>query len=431
LFDGIDIVFDNIANKLHVVYSRGTAGYPDHLTHYYALRSDNTWGEYKQVSDYGSYYTPPTVSFSQNRVHVSYEERGVAKSRDKYLNAWQNPETVASSFAEHKIHAHSSKLLYFYAEPQQGFYLDIYVRQRDLNGSSWSSPFLLHEVDAFVPAAANTSDSKTHIVYYGGLGDIYYRNYNGSTWSTESTIGTGGLGFSLISSTSNDLYVTWVGNDDFIKYLQYDAVPLAPQNLVAQAYTEPNGTTHPKLTWDIANEPDVIIKDDAYDIQRRLIFNYGVGSTWTSVDFVDGDLTEYIDYELSGVYQEAHTAQYKIRVRDYNNHYSDFSSIVSINFSRMNKISSGIQSYDYNLEQNYPNPFNPTTQISYSIKSAGVVTLKAYDMLGNEVANLVDERKEPGNYSVTFDAGNLPSGIYIYKITANDFTSSRKLMLIK
>ena len=97
----------------------------------------------------------------------------------------------------------------------------------------------------------------------------------------------------------------------------------------------------------------------------------------------------------------------------------------------MNKISSGIQSYDYNLEQNYLNSFNPTTQISYSIKSAGVVILKAYDMLGNEVANLVDERKEPGNYSVTFDAGNLPSGIYIYKITANDFTSSRKLMLIK
>lgn len=239
---------------------------------------------------------------------------------------------------------------------------------------------------------------------------------------------------SSLSSASNDLYVVYreaPGSSPYIKYRQYDALPLTPQNLVAQASTEPNGTTHPKLTWDRANEPDVIIKDDAYDIQRRLIFNYGVGSNWTSIDFVDGDLMEYIDYELSGVYQEAHTAQYKIRVRDYNNHYSDFSSIVSINFSRMNKISSGIQSYDYNLEQNYLNSFNPTTQISYSIKSAGVVILKAYDMLGNEVANLVDERKEPGNYSVTFDAGNLPSGIYIYKITANDFTSSRKLMLIK
>jgi len=180
-FYGYDIAFDNNVNKLHMVYNRGGQ------TYYYSLRSDNTWGEFQQVSSYSG-YSAPTVSFSQNRVHVSYEEGSVAKSRDKHLTSWQTPETVTSSSLEERIHAGNSKLLYFYSEPQQGFYLDMYVRQRDFNGT-WSSPFLLHGVLDGVPAAANTFDGKTHIVYRAG--DIYYRNYNGSTWSSETTIGTG------------------------------------------------------------------------------------------------------------------------------------------------------------------------------------------------------------------------------------------------
>lgn len=165
-FYGIDIAFDNNVNKLHLVYNRGGQ------TYYYALRSDNTWGEFQQVSSIST-NSAPTVSFSQDRVHVSYEEGLVAKSRDKHLASWQTPETVTSSSLEERIHAGNSKLLYFYSEPQQGFYLDTYVRQRDFNGN-WSSPFLLHEVNAFVPAAANTFDSRTHIVYHDG--DILYRN---------------------------------------------------------------------------------------------------------------------------------------------------------------------------------------------------------------------------------------------------------------
>jgi len=117
--------------------------------------------------------------------------------------------------------------------------------------------------------------------------------------------------------------------------------------------------------------------------------------------------------------------------KDYNNYLSDYSSVVSITFGQMRKIYAENTKYDYNLSQNFPNPFNPTTQISYSVNSAGNVALKVYDMLGTEVASLVNERKEPGNYSVTFNASSLPSGIYVYKLTANEFISTKKLMLVK
>ena len=87
--------------------------------------------------------------------------------------------------------------------------------------------------------------------------------------------------------------------------------------------------------------------------------------------------------------------------------------------------------YDYKLAQNYPNPFNPSTRISYSIKEEGLVTLKIFNILGQEVATLVNDVKSPGNYNVNFDASRLSSGIYLYKINSNGFTQTKKMMLLK
>jgi len=104
---------------------------------------------------------------------------------------------------------------------------------------------------------------------------------------------------------------------------------------------------------------------------------------------------------------------------------------------------------NYGLEQNYPNPFNPSTKIKYTIpsviasetKQSQLVSLKVYDVLGNEVATLVNEEKSAGNYEVNFSAkggsasgGNaysLSSGIYFYKLQAGNFTETKKMLLMK
>jgi hypothetical protein len=85
----------------------------------------------------------------------------------------------------------------------------------------------------------------------------------------------------------------------------------------------------------------------------------------------------------------------------------------------------------YSLSQNYPNPFNPTTNIKYQIANNGFVTLKVYDILGNEVATLVNEKKSAGYYEVTFDASNYPTGVYFYKLTTDNFTETKKMLMIK
>ena len=111
----------------------------------------------------------------------------------------------------------------------------------------------------------------------------------------------------------------------------------------------------------------------------------------------------------------------------------------------LNNASTGVDEKDngeiptaFALEQNYPNPFNPTTAISYQLPVIGFVTLKVYDLLGREVATLVNETKAPGNYEVNFNASNLPSGVYFYQLKAvpfgrqaGEFNATNKMILLK
>lgn len=86
---------------------------------------------------------------------------------------------------------------------------------------------------------------------------------------------------------------------------------------------------------------------------------------------------------------------------------------------------------EFKVYQNYPNPFNPATTISYAIPQRADVNIKVYNITGSEIATLVNEVKDPGAYTVSFNAENLSSGIYFYKISAGKFSSVRKMILIK
>ncbi|MFB3055680.1 MAG: T9SS type A sorting domain-containing protein, partial [Ignavibacteriaceae bacterium] len=94
---------------------------------------------------------------------------------------------------------------------------------------------------------------------------------------------------------------------------------------------------------------------------------------------------------------------------------------------------------EYTLFQNYPNPFNPTTKITFYIPQLSFVTLKVYDVLGNEIATFVNEEKPTGSYEVEFNTSDLPSGIYFYRLQAGDpsiksrqsFVETKKMLLLK
>ncbi len=100
--------------------------------------------------------------------------------------------------------------------------------------------------------------------------------------------------------------------------------------------------------------------------------------------------------------------------------------------SAINQINSETPN-NFSLSQNYPNPFNPSTKINYEVKSSGFVSLKVFDLLGKEVASLVNEKQNAGSYAVVFNSSefNLPSGIYFYTLNAGEFKETRKMVLVK
>jgi len=89
------------------------------------------------------------------------------------------------------------------------------------------------------------------------------------------------------------------------------------------------------------------------------------------------------------------------------------------------------QATSFALEQNYPNPFNPTTAIKFTVDSRQFTVLKVYNLLGQEVATLVEGMKEPGSYQVEWNATVFPSGIYFYRLQAGNYTATQKMLLMK
>ncbi|MFZ5948557.1 MAG: DUF1501 domain-containing protein [Stygiobacter sp.] len=108
----------------------------------------------------------------------------------------------------------------------------------------------------------------------------------------------------------------------------------------------------------------------------------------------------------------------------------DFSTIPFINSTTSVNDFNSIPN-DFTLHQNFPNPFNPSTTIKFELPKEGFVTLKVFDIIGKEIATLVNEKKSPGYYQTDFNANDLPSGTYIYTITVNNYSQSKKMLLIK
>ena len=104
---------------------------------------------------------------------------------------------------------------------------------------------------------------------------------------------------------------------------------------------------------------------------------------------------------------------------------------LELSMDMVSDVEAELQPFAFQLEQNYPNPFNPSTKISWQSAVSGHQTLKIYDVLGNEVATLINEYRVAGNYEIDFDATGLSSGVYFYKLIVADYSSTKKMILMK
>ena len=186
-----------------------------------------------------------------------------------------------------------------------------------------------------------------------------------------------------------------------------------------------------ELHWKTATE----VNNYGFYVERAseslAATNSGESKNWETIDFVNGHGNSsspkeysYVDETIGG----SGKYFYRLKQVDVDGSY-EYSPVVEVYVGAPEK---------FELSQNYPNPFNPATTITYSIPQTGVgskhaltVQLKIYDVLGREVATLVNKHQSPGRYTVKFNASKLNSGIYFYKLQAGDYTQVKRMMLVK
>jgi len=428
--NGVDAVYET-NQGVHIVWATMDNG-SNFETYYHRLYESNlSWVDYEVVSTIGGL---PTVTFSSNRVHVGYntcDNTRAAKSRDRYNGSWQSPQEILSSNSYiEKLHAGSTKLFDFYYRYDGVFKLC--AKTRDLSGTTWSSEHVVYTGgdNTEILSVANTADGKIHLVYCGGGQNTVHTTYDGSNWGDENIIST--WGYPRISSTTNDLFVMWHREMQDLRYLQYDAIPSVPQN---NQISFPLNQS-PVLTWNANPEPDIAgyrVFKEYKDSDGNVLFSGSELKSATTYSYTDNTFTA--NYKTG-----TDVAAYWVKAEDLNSYESGETSHLTGNgvsyyqqkIVRHDKTEKTVIE-EYGLSQNYPNPFNPSTEINYQIPSKGFVTLKVYDVLGNEVATLVNEWKEPGSYNAQFTTSEkqLASGMYFYTLNAGKFTDTKKFILLK
>jgi len=194
--------------------------------------------------------------------------------------------------------------------------------------------------------------------------------------------------------------------------VQGDAAVTIPVELVTfSANAIGNNVT---LNWSTATETN----NSGFDIQRK----NGL-EEFSSIGFIPGSgtTTEGRIYQFTDTELQPGKYFYRLKQIDYDGSF-EYSKIVEI------EVNSPVK---FALSQNYPNPFNPATKISFQISQQNFVTLKIYDVLGKEVETLINKEMEAGRYKIDFDAAGLTSGIYFYQLKSGEFSSTRKMTLLK
>jgi len=282
--------------------------------------------------------------------------------------------------------------------------------------------------------------------------------------SSNFTINTGSLPFELTASTKywivvtsdagsvnwnycdsdegigdgfivNNYYFEPDGEGDVFSFYGPFALKITANNVLPvelNSFTSSVLNNEVILNWQTATE----VNNYGFEIERTpLIPPFGKGGRpeeggWEKIGFVAGSgnsnsKKEYSftdDLHHTSIQSYNHTFRYRLKQIDNDGTFS-YSNIIEAEVTDIPA--------EFMLYQNYPNPFNPSTVISYQLPVNTFVTLKVFDIIGNEVATLVNQEKPAGSYEVTFDASNLTSGVYFYELRTDNFRSVRKLMLIK
>jgi len=221
-----------------------------------------------------------------------------------------------------------------------------------------------------------------------------------------------GFGESVLMATPQSSWMSVVVGDPLmsIRFIRSSVTPVELASFDARVIEN-----RIYLQWTTESESNNL----GFEVEMKR----GEEQLWQKVAFVKGAGTtnEPRSYSYSEEHDRPGDIEYRLKQIDTNGDFA-WSKVIQVTVSAPQ---------EFVLEQNYPNPFNPTTTINYNVARQARVKLVVYNVLGREVATLVDDVKSVGNYSVRFDAANLGTGTYVYRLSAGDQAFTKKMMLLK
>lgn len=338
------------------------------------------------------------------------------------------------------------------------------------NGDSWTATNISNSVSAFTALGVN--------IYACGGNQIYVSSDNGASWNIINSTGLSlGVKSTIIFSSGNNLFINNTGNSNpdslygGIYKSTDNGITWKPFNSGLPFTQSYNQKVYPLITAFTKVGNDLIIAADTTDAADVLVNSTGVifkstdnGTAWISKNNglptkADGNYASLFSLITTGNILIAGTSEGICYSSDSGENWNDFNAdlptrvfvsalsadnqfitagtsenvwhrSISTITSIREETNSEIPKI-FNLSQNYPNPFNPSTTINFQIPSVSKVSLKVYDVLGREVASLINENKSAGKYSVAFNADKLASGVYLYRLQAGNYFETKKMILLK
>jgi hypothetical protein len=355
-----------------------------------------SWGADTRLTNNADFSALPSVSASGSFVHVVWQD-----SRDGNWEIYYKRSTDAGvswgadtrltnniALSESPSVAVSGSIVHVVWKDYRDFLSAIYYKRSTDGGINWGTDTRLtnNPTDSWNPSIS-LSGSFVHVVWEDGRDgspEIYYKRSTdgGISWGSDTrmTNNTAYSYYPSVAVSGSVVHVVWLDGRDGNPEIYYKRSTDAGVNWGADTRLTNNSA--------FSTCPSVAVSGSAVHV------------VW--YDERDGNYEIYYKRDPIG------------------------------NTIGIKNISSEIPS-SYSLSQNYPNPFNPVTKIKFDISanSVGQTFLSVYDLLGREVATLVNEQLQPGTYEVTFDGSNLPSGVYFYRLSSGNYIETKKMLMIK
>lgn len=368
------------------------------------LSNDGTGNEWEYVSHAGKNYAGDICFLPSNSGFILKENRHIVKTTNSGYT-WQTVLTPVYPYSRNLVggidfgDANTG-----YAWFSQNDYGNYYVYKTSDGGDSWSE-IKYFDGPGYISGRPVAFDANNVVLLGPDL------------WTQRTTDG----GITWNPAALNN-FSSWFNNKDFKDVAQIDenrAVAVGEKFICI--------TTDKGATWNYVNhgitDPDSIF--------YRIAFS---SDTLGYVVLYNGSIIRTSDFGAMWSKDETYLNEYYFfasAINENGKYFLGTSNGYIIGEETITGIDDLITINNFSLEQNYPNPFNPNTKISWQSPVGSWQTLKIYDVLGREVATLVNEWKDMGRYSVEFNGSSLASGVYIYQLKVNDYVSTKKFVLIK